>query len=157
MSYSYAVTHSQSCDCPRRKLAKQPRSSTTPIATKRLLPSRNLRPQPLQNTHSTRICQILKGICDALRPCDPFATHWSNGLACSTAEHRGMAEQGCLEAHKRNIDDIATLQSDNTVQRACAADVRPATVANSTPVCFVILLMPLAARAQSVRTTSLTS
>ena len=76
MSYSYAVTHSQSCDFPRRKLAKQPRSSTTPIATKRLLPLRNLRPHPLQNTHSTRICQTLKGICDALRPCDPFATLW---------------------------------------------------------------------------------
>ena len=73
-----AVIHSQSCDCSRRKLAKQPRSSAMPTATKRLLPSRYLRPQPLQNTQSTRICQFSKGICDALRPCDPFATHCSH-------------------------------------------------------------------------------
>ena len=81
----------------------------------------------------------------------------SSGLARSTAEQRGTAEQGCLEAHKRQIDDIVTLQSDHTVPRACAADVRPPTVADRTPVCFVTLLLPLAARAQSVRTTRLTS
>ena len=75
--YAHQITHIHFChQITHIHFCQRSLRSATPIATKRLLPSRYLRPQPLQNTQSTRISQFSKVICDALRPCDPFATHW---------------------------------------------------------------------------------
>ena len=103
-----SVTHSQSCDFPRRKLAK----STTPIATKRLLPSRNLRPHPLQNTHSTPNFERYL----PLRPCDPFATHW-----CCQCHSSQLRRRHALKASQH-----AVLSLSDCLRNACLQAQGPA-------------------------------